>query len=133
MRIGPWTIIVASVSGFANRFFFMTENIVILCTCAGGEEAERLARSLVEARLAACVNVIPQVRSYYRWKGATETSDEYLLVIKSSRRIFDALSAHIAKAHSYEVPEILALQVVACSENYLNWLNANLDIPGEQV
>jgi periplasmic divalent cation tolerance protein len=104
----------------------MTDKIVVLCTCANAEEAERLARSLVEARLAACVNVIPQVRSYYRWKGAMESSEEYLLAIKSSRPLFDALGAHIAKMHSYEIPEILALPVVAGSDDYLSWLDAGL-------
>jgi periplasmic divalent cation tolerance protein len=111
----------------------MTDKIVILCTCADADEAGRLARSLVEARLAACVNVIPQVRSYYRWKGAMESSEEYLLAIKSSRQLFDALQAHIAKLHSYEVPEILALPVVAGSEDYMNWLDANLDSPPEKA
>ncbi|MGO9255674.1 MAG: divalent-cation tolerance protein CutA [Bryobacteraceae bacterium] len=123
---------VAPVTGFES-IFFMTDKIVILCTCTGAEEAGRLAGSLVEARLAACVSVIPHVRSYYRWKGAMESSDEYLLAIKSSRRLFDALRAHIAKVHSYEVPEILALPVVAGSDDYLIWLDANLDSPAEKA
>jgi len=106
--------------------FQMTDKIVILCTCPDAEEAGRLARSLVEANLAACVNVIPQVRSYYRWKGAFETSEECLLAIKSSGQLFGALRAHIEQIHSYEVPEILALPVKAGSEKYLNWLDANL-------
>jgi len=104
----------------------MTDKIVILCTCADAEEAGKLARSLLEANLAACVNVIPQVRSYYRWKGAFETSEECLLAIKSSAQLFEALRAHIERIHSYEVPEILALPVEAGSQKYLNWLDANL-------
>lgn len=104
----------------------MTDKIVILCTCSSAGEAERLARSLVEARLAACVNVIPQVRSYYRWEGALESSEEHLLAIKSSRPLFGALRAHLAKLHSYEVPEILALPVVDGSEEYLSWFEASL-------
>lgn len=104
----------------------MTDKIVILCTCGGAEEADRLARSLVEARLAACVNVIPQIRSYYRWKGEMETAEEYLLAIKSSRGLFEAVRAHIVSMHSYEVPEVLALAVVAGSREYLSWLDANL-------
>ncbi len=118
---------------FLESISFMTDKIVILCTCADAEEAGRLARSLVEARLAACVNVFPQVRSYYRWKDAMESSEEYLLAIKSSRRLFGALSAHIAKLHSYEVPEILALPVVAASDDYLSWLDANLAKPAEKA
>ncbi|HTX35860.1 MAG TPA: divalent-cation tolerance protein CutA [Bryobacteraceae bacterium] len=109
----------------------MTDKIVILCTCSGADEAERLGRSLVEARLAACVNVIPQVRSYYRWQGALESAEEWLLVIKSSRALFEAVRGHLAKLHSYEVPEILALPVVAGSDAYLNWLDANLASPEE--
>ncbi len=111
----------------------MTDKIVILCTCSGAEEAGRLARSLVEARLAACVNVLPQVRSYYRWQGVLESSDECLLVIKSSRRLFDALRAHLAGLHSYEVPEILALPIAAGSDSYLAWLDANLGNPEENA
>jgi periplasmic divalent cation tolerance protein len=109
----------------------MTDKIVILCTCSGADEAERLARTLVEARLAACVNVIPQVRSYYRWQGVLESADEYLLAIKSSRARFHELREALAKLHSYKVPEILALPVVAGSEAYLGWLDANLENPEE--
>jgi periplasmic divalent cation tolerance protein len=104
----------------------MTDKIVILCTCVDAEEAGKLALGLVEARLAACVSVIPQVRSYYQWKGALESSEEWLLVVKSSRRLFDALRTYITEHHSYEVPEILALAVEAGSESYLQWLDANL-------
>ena len=104
----------------------MTDKIVILSTCATEEEAERLARLLVDARLAACVSVIPRMRSFYRWKGAVESSDECLLVIKSSRELFDSVRARIETAHSYEVPELLALPVVDGAANYMNWLDANL-------
>ena len=111
----------------------MTDKIVILCTCSGAEEAERLARSLVEERLAACVNVIPQVRSYYRWQGAVESSEEHLLVVKSSRPLFEPLRARLAALHSYEVPEILALPVVAGSGSYLSWMDSNLAAPEEHT
>jgi periplasmic divalent cation tolerance protein len=104
----------------------MTDKIVILSTCATEEEAERLARLLVDARLAACVSVIPRMRSFYHWKGAVESSDECLLVIKSSRELFDSVRARIETAHSYEVPELLALPVVDGAANYMNWLDANL-------
>ena len=104
----------------------MTDKIVILCTCSTEEEAVKIARSLVEARLAACVNVIPQVRSYYRWKGELESSAEWLLVVKSSRPLFETLRSRLAKLHSYDVPEILALPVAEGSDDYLNWLDSNL-------
>ena len=105
----------------------MTDKIVVLSTCASEDEAERLARLLIDGRLAACVSVLPRLRSYYRWQGAVENSEEWLLVIKSSRPLFDRLSAAIGKAHSYEVPEVIALPVVAGAEAYLNWMDANLE------
>ena len=104
----------------------MTDKIVVLSTCASAEEAEKLARELVQEQLAACVNVIPRVRSFYRWKGEIETAEECLLVIKSSRPLFDAVRTSLEKAHSYEVPEAIAIQIVEGAPNYMNWLGANL-------
>jgi periplasmic divalent cation tolerance protein len=104
----------------------MTEHIVILSTCANEAEARKLAGALLEAHLAACVNVLPGCQSYYRWKGAIEESNEWLLLIKSSRAQFAAVRAAIERAHSYEVPEVIALPIVDGSANYLNWLRANL-------
>jgi periplasmic divalent cation tolerance protein len=109
----------------------MTDEIVILSTCASEEEAEKLARLLVDRRLAACVNVVPRVRSYYRWKGDLETADECMLVIKSSRELFTAVSQALQEAHSYEVPEVLAVPIVDGSVNYLSWLRSNLRINRE--
>jgi len=105
----------------------MTDKIIVLSTCGSAEEAERLARSLVEQRLAACVNVMPRLRSYYRWKDAIEAADECLLVIKSTRDRMEALRTSLEKEHSYEVPEVIALPVVDGSPNYLRWLEASLD------
>ena len=104
----------------------MTDKIVVFCTCASAEEAEKLARHLVETRAAACVNMLGGVRSFYRWKGALEDASEYLLLIKSSRPAFERLRAEIEKVHSYEVPEIIAVAIVDGSGNYLNWLDAEL-------
>ena len=104
----------------------MTDKIVVLSTCATQEEAERIARALLDERLAACVNVIPGIRSYYRWKGAIESANECLLVVKSSRELFNSIGAVLEKEHSYEVPELLALPVVEGATNYLNWFLANL-------
>ena len=108
----------------------MTDKIVVLSTCASEEEAQRLAHSLVEQRLAACVNVVPGIRSYYRWKGAIESAAEYLLLIKSSRERLDALRAALEREHSYEIPEVLVLSVVDGAANYLNWIQANLTAEG---
>jgi periplasmic divalent cation tolerance protein len=104
----------------------MTDKIVVFSTCASEEEAEKLARLVVEQELAACASIVPNVRSYYRWQGAVETAAEYLLVIKSARRQFAALSAALERAHSYEVPEVLAVPVVAGSAPYLAWLDASI-------
>jgi len=104
----------------------MTDKIVVLCTCGSDEEAAKLARLLVESRVAACVSVAGAVQSVYRWNGAVETSTERLLIIKSSRTLFEKLRAALEKHHSYEVPEILALPVIDGSEAYLNWLEAEL-------
>ena len=108
----------------------MTDKIVVFSTCGSAEDAARIARALVEKKLAACVNVMPAVRSFYRWKGAVEQAGECLLVIKSSRDLFDRLRLELEKAHSYEVPEVLAVPVVEGSPNYLNWLENELRAPG---
>lgn len=104
----------------------MTDKIVVLSTCGTEEEAERLARELVSARVAACVNIVPKVRSFYRWQGAIEDSAECLLIIKSSRDRFEELRAALERAHSYEVPEVIALPILDGAPNYLNWLQENL-------
>ena len=104
----------------------MTDKIVVLSTCASLEEGERLARALVESRLAACVNIVPAVRSVYRWKGEIESAEECLLAIKSSQAHFEELRAKIEQLHSYEVPEVVALRVVDGAANYLGWLSAGL-------
>jgi periplasmic divalent cation tolerance protein len=104
----------------------MTENIVILNTCSTEEEAARIARALIADGLAACVNVLPGARSFYRWKGEVEDAAEWLLIIKSSRRLFEAVRTAIEKTHSYEVPEIVALPIIESAPNYLNWMRESL-------
>lgn len=104
----------------------MTDKIVVLSTCASEQQARELARHFVERRLAACVNIIPAVRSVYRWKDKIEEDAEWLLVIKSRRDIFPALREELAKLHTYEVPEAIALPVVDGSEAYLAWLERAL-------
>ena len=90
----------------------MTNLIVVLTTCATEADAERIARQLIDSRLAACVSVVPQVRSFYRWKGQVETAGEWLLLIKTSREHFGTLRVEMEKLHPYELPELLALPVV---------------------
>ncbi len=104
----------------------MTDKIVVLTTCGSAEEAAALARRLVELRLAACVSVLAGARSFYRWKGAIEDSEEWLLVIKSRSDLFEKLRAEVLSSHSYEVPELLALPVSEGSAEYLNWMDREL-------
>ena len=104
----------------------MTDKIVVFSTCGSPEEAESLARHLIETRMAACVNVFPQIRSYYRWKGEIQSSAECLLLIKTSQDLFDLLRQKLEAAHSYELPEVLALPIIAASPNYLDWLTREL-------
>ncbi|MBV8549729.1 MAG: divalent-cation tolerance protein CutA [Acidobacteriaceae bacterium] len=100
----------------------MTDSMVVLCTCGNVGEAERIAAALVEERFAACVNILPPIRSLYRWKGNVETAEEMPLLIKTTGERFPALQQRILQLHSYEVPEIIALPIVAGLEKYLVWL-----------
>jgi periplasmic divalent cation tolerance protein len=104
----------------------MTDKVVVLSTCGSAEEAVRLARGIVEKRLAACVNVLPAVRSVYRWKDAIEDEEEVLLVIKTSRALVEELRTEIERLHSYEVPEVIAIPIVEGSERYLAWMTREL-------
>ena len=101
----------------------MTDKIVVLSTCGSEEEAVRIARALVEDQLAACVNIVPQIRSIYRWQGAVEDGTEWLLIIKTKRELFPAVSAKIRTVHSYEVPEAIALPIVDGLPDYLAWID----------
>jgi periplasmic divalent cation tolerance protein len=104
----------------------MTDKIVVLSTFASAEEAQRVARALVEKKLAACVSVVPGIRSVYRWEDAIVDEEEVLLVIKSSRALIQELTDEIERLHSYEVPEVIALPVVDGAERYLAWMNREL-------
>ena len=100
----------------------MTGPVVALSTVATTEDAERIARSLVEKGVAACVNVVPGVVSFYRWKGRLERDAEVLLVIKTRGESFEALKTALLAEHPYEVPELVALPIAAGHEPYLAWL-----------
>ena len=100
---------------------------VVLSSCRRRAEAEKIGRALVAERLAACVNIVPGVRSIYRWKESVEETNEVLLVIKTTRGRFPAVVARLTALHSYEVPEILALDADAGAEPYLAWLAGSVD------
>src|SRR5687768_17404561 len=104
----------------------MSEFIVVYVTAGSAEEADRLAQSLVGERLAACVNRIKSIQSVYRWEGEVEQSDEELLIIKTRVELFPALETRVRELHSYSVPEIIALPVVAGSPGYLDWLRGQV-------
>ena len=100
----------------------MTDALVVLVTAPAADEAARIARALVEERLAACGNVVPGLRSIYRWQGAVQEDAEALLVLKTTRDRFEALRARVVALHPYEVPEVIALPVEAGSAPYLAWI-----------
>ena len=100
----------------------MTDKVVVLVTCASADEAGKIATAIVEQRLAACANIVPGIRSVYRWEGKVQDEQEMLLVIKSTRERFAALRTAIEKLHSYSVPEIIALPIVDGAEKYLKWI-----------
>ena len=97
--------------------------VLILTTVPDDGRAESLARTLVEERLAACVNLHGPMTSVYRWKGAIESERERQVVIKTTRERVAAVEARLREIHSYEVPEIIALPIVAGSKEYLSWIN----------
>jgi periplasmic divalent cation tolerance protein len=104
----------------------VSEPLVVLSTVGTAEDAQRIARALVERGLAACVNVLPGVTSVYRWQGRIETEPEHLLVIKTTAEGFEPLRAALVSLHPYEVPEVVALPVRGGHGPYLAWLDASV-------
>ena len=105
----------------------MTDKYLVLVTCSSAAEARRIALAIVEARLAACVNILPgAVTSIYRWKGKAESARERLLLIKTSRKRLAKLQAAVERLHSYDVPEFIALPIATVSRAYLAWLDESL-------
>lgn len=104
----------------------MSDAIVVLLTAANGEEAARLADMLVGAQLAACVQILPEMESIYRWQGKIERQSEVLLIAKTVTSKFADLEREVRALHSYETPEIVALQITAGSAPYLEWLSASV-------
>ena len=96
--------------------------LLCLSTCPDAETAARIARTLVEERLAACVNRVPGIQSIYRWQGEINDDAEVLLVIKTTRERFGALRARLSELHPYEVPELIALEIADGLPAYLDWL-----------
>ncbi len=98
------------------------ENIAVFITASGEDEAASIARALVEGRLAACVNIVRNLRSIYSWQGKVEDESEVLMIVKTQKKLFNSLAQKVRELHSNTVPEIIALPIVDGSEDYLKWL-----------
>ena len=103
-----------------------SDAVLVLTTLAADADAAGLARTLVEERLAACVNVLPVMTSFYRWKGSLEEEREQQLVIKTAADRVTALAARLRELHPYEVPEFLVLRVAEGSDAYLRWIRESV-------
>lgn len=101
------------------------EYVIALTTLPADGDVEQIARQLVEEKLAACVNILPPMRSMYRWKGAVESADERQLVIKTTAARLPALEARLRKLHPYDVPEFIVLPITLGSAAYLSWVSAS--------
>ena len=100
----------------------MTDKLIVFVTCGNRDEAERIATAVVDDRLAACVNVLPGVRSCYVWEEKLTWSDEVMLVIKTTEARYVALQSKIRELHSYDVPEIVAMPIAMGFDKYLAWI-----------
>jgi periplasmic divalent cation tolerance protein len=100
----------------------MTDKRIVLTTCGSQEEATKIAQHLVEQRLAACVNVIPEIKSVYRWQEKVESAQESLLVVKTTAEKFAQVRDAIRGLHSYELPECIAISIEDGSAEYLGWI-----------
>jgi periplasmic divalent cation tolerance protein len=100
----------------------MTDKRIVLTTTASEEEAQKIARHLVEHQIAACVNIVPHITSIYRWQNKVEEAREWLLIIKTTAAAFEDIRQAIAQLHSYEVPECICLAIEDGSANYLEWI-----------
>jgi periplasmic divalent cation tolerance protein len=108
----------------------MDTGVIVVLTTAGSEEqADRIARGLVEAELAACVNVIGGARSTYRWKGTVTRDVEHLLIVKTTADRFEAVKTRIRELHTYELPEVIALPVVDADPAILDWIRDSVAPP----
>ena len=115
---------VAGMLATARRGGMSYEYFLVFCTCPGTTVAAEISTALIEQRLAACVNRLPGIKSWYRWEGHLQQEEEVLLLAKTTRARYAALEAMIRQLHPAEVPEIIAVPVVAGSDNYLNWVSA---------
>ena len=109
----------------------MTDKIVVMVTAASRRECRKIARHLVESKLAACVNITQAIESIYRWEGKLADEKEFLLLIKSTRELFPEIKTEISKIHSYHTPEIVSLPIIDGSRNYLQWVGDSVKKPSD--
>ena len=115
----------------------MTDNVVIMVTASSRRECRKIARRLIDEKLAACVNITQPVQSMYRWEGKVEQSKEFLMLIKTRRDVFPQVMTEISLVHSYHTPEIICLPIIDGSPNYLQWISdsvrpaAEVEVPKE--
>ncbi len=102
--------------------FYMTDKRIVLTATGSEEEAHKIGRTLIERRLAACVNIVPQAKSIYRWYGEIEEAQEWLLLIKTSAEKFSSVRDTIRQLHSYDLPECVAINIEDGSPEYLHWI-----------
>ena len=105
----------------------MSNARIMLTTAGSQEEARKIAQTLVDRRLAACVNIVSQIESIYRWQGKVESATEWLLVIKTQADLFERIRDAIKELHSYDLPECVMLEISAGSKEYLEWINENVN------
>ncbi len=104
----------------------MTDNVVIMVTASSRRECRKIARRLVDEKLAACVNITQPIQSVYRWEGKVEQSKEFLMFIKTRRELFPQVRTEISLVHSYHTPEIICLPIIEGSPNYLQWISESV-------
>jgi periplasmic divalent cation tolerance protein len=106
----------------------MTDKIIVFVTCESTEQAEQIAEALVTDKLAACVNVVPGVKSCYVWEGKLTWSNEVLLLVKTTRGRFDQLQDRVKAMHSYSVPEIVGVTIEDASDKYIEWIDRSIGV-----
>lgn len=104
----------------------MTDNIAVFMTAANEDEATNIAKTLVEERLCACVNIVPKIRSIYRWEGKICDDQEVMLIAKSTSSLAPAIVERVKALHSYDTPEVICLPVASGSNDYLGWINQSV-------
>ncbi len=110
----------------------MTDKVVIMVTAASRRECRKIAKRLIDQKLAACVNITQPIQSLYRWEGKIDESKEFLMFIKTNRNLFPQIKAEISLIHSYHTPEIICLPIIDGSPNYLQWISDSVR-PAEKV